>query len=1030
MEYDRALYRVYERIIEDLSMSSNPMETPASSSSSPVNSPLVAIVPSSSSSVNSRGSSSLRRRRRNGQNAEEDGTQEDNDSSSVINTTNVEEEPATTGTSRNRRRRGQRRARQGRTRQQQQQQQIPSGLHTRRAQSQTTPLPFIMPIWMAKKMDAMSNSRNNNTSSNLAASPSNSNDNGYIAGAWRNFRNLLPGIGNRSSYESVATTGQQLSIYQYSPGSSPSNHRDSNDDLGQTTPPRDVEQLYVGEEGLSLPTLEENQSSPSSRSSEGLRRRTSPTTPTRRSRSASTNSSGSPSHRSSPPSFPNSPNLSSSSSSSSSGGERAPISPPTVSLTQRAIQLQMRQARLHSRGGSSEMHTDSDNESYESDALSNDESSSNDGDESSSSTSSGDANNERNETGCSQKNVYGIMRMSFAVGIFHLFVLTSLHVTYIGPYAFRKPGMSRLSSARQRVRSLVGRLDDLRNPPSRKLAFLRNLLEDETEEGQNTAADQTLVNCISYALSTRPEDERSRYYAMFGDSDSKKRRLLSAYDDVGDDDGVIEMISEAMRTNAKRFATHSFMAEPESESTSTDAAPVVGKDEIVQIKIMYGRKCTGQCSRVRHVDYSNTTIDDDNSTANEKIRLLDQGLRGNPFLRTKNNRRRVEEVDNDIYSSPAYWEEPHYRFSMDDALLYLDEKSALLHNISIVNVTVTERCLSTGEDDGKLTFFSAVGEFLSQIYGMDSVIINQFMYGIRGSSGSLQTGYLQNLETKERWGWTKQQLESYDGNDSVADWILKKIGALIMSLLAFFLITTVTSLIVRVLTSSGVVLMFPLFSFFRSLGMSGADERILALSYPWIGSARTAIANRQIHPQNHLIWAHVSKILLYYVMYEACQAAWSVVLYAKSIPEALPVWIYGLAMILEYFSMVFVRSAMSAHFFPRISLLYFLAYHLYFYSVPYGFFDVALIPLFMFLMHAMLYTILAFEVSSSSSGVISVETPREVYNKLSWPEWSAQLPSEWTMFLPLNARHIPLHDRVTDEVNGTQRNDVAPAVET
>ena len=155
-------------------------------------------------------------------------------------------------------------------------------------------------------------------------------------------------------------------------------------------------------------------------------------------------------------------------------------------------------------------------------------------------------------------------------------------------------------------------------------------------------------------------------------------------------------------------------------------------------------------------------------------------------------------------------------------------------------------------------------------------------------------------------------------------------------------------------------------------------------------------------------------------MYEACQAAWSIVLYAKSIPEALPVWIYGLAMILEYFSMVFVRSAMSAHFFPRIAALYLLAYHLYFYSVPYGFFDIALIPLFAFLVHSMLYTLLAFEVPSAASGVISVETPREVYNKLSWPEWSATLPSEWTMFLPLNARHIPLHDRVTDEVNGTQ----------
>ncbi len=93
-----------------------------------------------------------------------------------------------------------------------------------------------------------------------------------------------------------------------------------------------------------------------------------------------------------------------------------------------------------------------------------------------------------------------------------------------------------------------------------------------------------------------------------------------------------------------------------------------------------------------------------------------------------------------------------------------------------------------------------------------------------------------------------------------------------LSTLAFFLITSVTSLIVRVLTSSGVVLMFPLFTFFRTMGLPGADERILSLSYPWIGTARMAIANQHIHPQRHLIWAHCMKIVLYYVMYEACQA--------------------------------------------------------------------------------------------------------------------------------------------------------------
>jgi hypothetical protein len=93
-----------------------------------------------------------------------------------------------------------------------------------------------------------------------------------------------------------------------------------------------------------------------------------------------------------------------------------------------------------------------------------------------------------------------------------------------------------------------------------------------------------------------------------------------------------------------------------------------------------------------------------------------------------------------------------------------------------------------------------------------------------------------------------------------------------MSVLAFFLVTSVTSLIVRVLTSSGVVLMFPMFTLLRSLGLTGANERVISLSYPWIGAARAAVSAERSHPQGHLVCAHVTKVLLYYIMYEGCQA--------------------------------------------------------------------------------------------------------------------------------------------------------------
>ncbi len=94
------------------------------------------------------------------------------------------------------------------------------------------------------------------------------------------------------------------------------------------------------------------------------------------------------------------------------------------------------------------------------------------------------------------------------------------------------------------------------------------------------------------------------------------------------------------------------------------------------------------------------------------------------------------------------------------------------------------------------------------------------------------------------------------------------------------------------------------------LGVQNADDRILSLSYPWIGRARNVVRLRNIYPDSHLISAHLLRIVLYYVMYEASQAAWSVVLYGKSVPNGLPIWVYGFTMIWEYFNLIFVRSAL------------------------------------------------------------------------------------------------------------------------
>jgi hypothetical protein len=98
-----------------------------------------------------------------------------------------------------------------------------------------------------------------------------------------------------------------------------------------------------------------------------------------------------------------------------------------------------------------------------------------------------------------------------------------------------------------------------------------------------------------------------------------------------------------------------------------------------------------------------------------------------------------------------------------------------------------------------------------------------------------------------------------------------------------------------------------------------------------------------------------------------------------------------------------------------------MAYHGYFYSVPYGYFEVSLIIWTLLMAHAMVFTIVALEVPASSRGAISAECPREVYTKLGWSEWNASLPNEWTLFLPLNSRYVPIHDRQAQANNDNNR---------
>lgn len=450
---------------------------------------------------------------------------------------------------------------------------------------------------------------------------------------------------------------------------------------------------------------------------------------------------------------------------------------------------------------------------------------------------------------CNQRGLYTFMRFSFVFAIWHMLVLSCLHFTYIGP---------RISKPLQSDGRILN--------------------------AKSSMARQT---CIEAALSTRPESERSNFFAMAEEQDITEK----------DNNSIFPLNRNDMQLIGN------------STSVNT-TVPLLGRDEMLQIKIIYGNSCGDTyCSRVRYVVPSKA---DANETARSSARWKLWSHLGlisdtNKYDDSWNDNMKNADLH---YASESYWKEPHYKFSTNEALMFLDDNMLRYHNVSFVNITLTERCLSTGHDQGSYSRLSSFAQFLSQIYGMDSIIMNQVMYGVKTSEGDFRNGYLHNLRTNERWSYSRFILkQEFDNNHGIYPWLMNRFSALVASILAFAMVTSLTALIIRVLTTSGVMLFFPMFSYLRRLGLPGINDRILEYSYPWVGVARRVIRRAGNYPEKYFIYAHLGKVFIVYTMYESCQYAFSSFLYGKSVPQNLTIWIFGFAMILEYFSMIFVRSA-------------------------------------------------------------------------------------------------------------------------
>ena len=268
---------------------------------------------------------------------------------------------------------------------------------------------------------------------------------------------------------------------------------------------------------------------------------------------------------------------------------------------------------------------------------------------------------------------------------------------------------------------------------------------------------------------------------------------------------------------------------------------------------------------------------------------------------------------------------PNYIFSTNQAVLYLNNNFRDVHGVRTLNLTLTDRCMLTGVVEkgdsegskegskegssegssslsslGTLSTWDKASRIFSGIYGYDAAIINQLMYGVkaRNSWRGYSPGFLQNLETKELWNWRPSLLVGLL-NLTPFEWFVHKFVVVLNCAISFLLISSVTAFVVRILLSSGVVIMFVIFGCMRMLGADHADDRLLSLSYPWIGRGLVSIDTTGTHPRQHYLFGHIGKVIIFYGMYEASQTVFGGWLYDKSIPNGMVVLIFGLVMIWE-----------------------------------------------------------------------------------------------------------------------------------
>jgi hypothetical protein len=274
----------------------------------------------------------------------------------------------------------------------------------------------------------------------------------------------------------------------------------------------------------------------------------------------------------------------------------------------------------------------------------------------------------------------------------------------------------------------------------------------------------------------------------------------------------------------------------------------------------------------------------------------------------------------------------------------------------------------------------------------DTILINQL-----GNVFSPWPGCVKNLGSKEIWIWRENDFQSLSQPS-----LGTRIKNFITSVFCFWIVSLITGLICRLAIAGSAGIMISL-SWCMTLFRANENTRmILFFSFPWAGQPAYILRNAQKSIFS-LVMSFFITLFVFYFMYACTYLLWTPMIFGNIYPYGLDERVYTMFSLIEFYSLLFLRTKKSVLWFPRIATMLICSLFIYRKNNFYPFMNTFFLAIVMGCFGVMVLVLSHIEKQVFSNDGPTYESPRLVYQPI-FSRSTTALPEIWTTFYPVAGR--------------------------